>query len=324
MTLPLVASRAGQEPGSTAEARFWRRHALWPGLAFAGLALVFATTGLDESLARAWAFDPVAGRFIGAGPGEWWAKGLLHADGGLLVRVLGGLVLAFWLATFFVDRLKRWRRPAGYLVLSIAVGAGLVGGLKQVTNIDCPWSLAGFGGQNPYVHLFGDRPDQLSLAHCFPGGHSSSGFALFSLYFLLLFRHRRAAKVALFVALLVGGVFAFGQEARGAHFLSHDLWSAALMWFVCLGIFVFGYRGEVWSTPGRDSSRIPGHGGARDPADGQSPVAEIGAARAAVRYARVARTHPGPSGHDAGSGWRGPRRAADRRGSRRGDLRLRP
>ncbi len=238
------------------ETRFWQSHALWPGLLFAALAMVFATTGLDEYLTRAWAFDAVTRQFIGAGPGEWWAKDLLHSDGGLLVRVLGGMVLVFWLATFFVDRLKRWRRPAGYLVLSIAVGAGLVGVLKQTTNVACPWSLAGFGGDRPYVHLFAQRPAGFGMARCFPGGHSSSGFALFSLYFLLAFRHPRAAKMALAAALLLGGVFAFGQEARGAHFLSHDLWSAALMWFVCLAIFAFGYRGNVWSTPIRDSARM--------------------------------------------------------------------
>jgi membrane-associated PAP2 superfamily phosphatase len=114
--------------------------------------------------------------------------------------------------------------------------------------VDCPWSLAEFGGQLPYVHLFADRPDSLPRAQCFPGGHSSSGFALFSLYFLTLGRSRRLARWALGGALLVGGVFAFGQEARGAHFLSHDLWSAALVWFTCVGVYAIGYRGNVWET----------------------------------------------------------------------------
>jgi membrane-associated PAP2 superfamily phosphatase len=98
------------------------------------------------------------------------------------------------------------------------------------------------------VHLFAERPNGLPRARCFPGGHSSSGFALFGLYFLCLKRSRRQALAALALAITIGGLFALGQEARGAHFLSHDIWSAAIVWFACLGVFSLGYRGQVWAT----------------------------------------------------------------------------
>jgi membrane-associated PAP2 superfamily phosphatase len=88
----------------------------------------------------------------------------------MLVRIIAGAVLLGWLASLRWPGLRHSRRPAGFLVLSIAVGAGLVGLLKQVTNVDCPWSLADFGGRLPYVHLFADRPDSLPRAQCFPGG----------------------------------------------------------------------------------------------------------------------------------------------------------
>lgn len=231
------------------QGRLWRTHALWPGLAFIAFATLAAGSGLDEVVARSWAFDPVTRHFIGSGAGEWWAKGLIHSAGGLLVRILGGALFLLWLLSFRIDPLRSWRRPAGFVLLSVALGAGLVGLLKQLTNVDCPWSLAAFGGQMPYVHLFADRPDDLPRAQCFPGGHSSSGFALFALYFLALGRNRRLARWALGGALLVGGLFAFGQEARGAHFLSHDLWSAAIVWFACLAVYTVGYRGDVWVRP---------------------------------------------------------------------------
>lgn len=230
--------------------RFWRNHILWPALVFGLFATVAAATSLDEDFARVWAFSPVTGHFIGAGPGEWWAKGLLHSTGGLLIRVLGGLALLLWALSFRLRPLRDWRRPLGFVVLCAVLGAGAVGLLKQTTNVDCPWSLAEFGGQRPYVHLFADRPDELPLARCFPGGHSSSGFALFALYFLWRGRSRGAARWALALALLVGGVFAFGQEARGAHFLSHDLWSAAVVWYACVAVYVVGYRGSVWEPVG--------------------------------------------------------------------------
>ena len=39
------------------------------------------------------------------------------------------------------------------------------------------------------------------------------------------------------IALAVGIAFSIGQEARGAHFLSHDLASAAIVWFVQLALY---------------------------------------------------------------------------------------
>jgi membrane-associated PAP2 superfamily phosphatase len=149
---------------------------------------------------------------------------------------------------------RRWRGPLGTMALSVLLGVGAVGAMKQVTNVDCPWSLTEFGGERPYVSLFADRPDNLQRGRCFPGAHSSSGFALFACYFAALGRGRWRARLALGVALLVGGGFAAGQEARGAHFLSHDLWSAAIMWFSCLAVHVFRYK---WSREGPRLIRPP-------------------------------------------------------------------
>ena len=45
-------------------------------------------------------------------------------------------------------------------------------------------------------------------------------------------------------AIAVGIAFSIGQEARGAHFLSHDLTSAAIVWFVQLGLYAW-YRRQA-------------------------------------------------------------------------------
>jgi membrane-associated PAP2 superfamily phosphatase len=245
---PLVRDVTRVRPASALlDRRFWLSHGVWPALAFALFATVAMATGFDEGFARAWAFDPVSQHFIGSGAGEWWAKNLIHGAGGRVIRIFGGVVLLVWALSFQIYALRGWRRPAGFVVLSVALSVGAVGLLKQVTNVDCPWSLADFGGLRPYVQLLADRPDFLPRAQCFPGGHSSSGFALFALYFLTLGRSRSLARWSLGVALMVGGVFAFGQEARGAHFLSHDLWSAATAWFACLAVYAFVYRRNVWA-----------------------------------------------------------------------------
>ena len=160
------------------------------------------------------------------------------------------MLLLLWACSFLgIPTLRRWRQPAGFLVLSIALGTGAVALLKETSNVDCPQSLAEFGGQQPYVRLFAEQATLPCPARdASPGGHSSSGFALFGVYCLCLKRSRRQALAALALALTVGGLFAFGQQARGAHFLSHDIWSAAIVWFACLGVFSLGYRGQVWAT----------------------------------------------------------------------------
>ncbi len=227
---------------------FRASHAYLPALAFIAVASAGAFTNLDIWIARAWAFDAAAGRFIGAGPGEWWAKDLVHGTGGAAVRVLGVAAILFWVVSRKRASLIRWRRAAGYVVAAAAASAALVGLLKNISNVDCPRSLDLFGGNRPYVHLFADRPDDLPRARCFPGGHSSSGFALFALYFALRDRNRALALAGLALALSVGSLFAFGQQARGAHFLSHDAWSAAIAWFACLAVYARVYKGRLWDA----------------------------------------------------------------------------
>ena len=203
--------------------------------------MAFQELPIDTYVARHWAYDATVNRWIGHG--RWWADDLLHTDGrdaillviaGLLITIAGGL---FW---------PRWSAARGtaiYLLATIALAWGLVGLLKHVTNVPCPWSLLGFGGERPHVGLFSPRPAGFGPAACFPGAHSASGFALFAFYFAFRDRRPRRARLLLAIATLIGAIFAFGQEARGAHFLSHDVSSAFLAWFVALGTYL------VWRHP---------------------------------------------------------------------------
>ena len=216
--------------------RDWRALVLWPGVAMVAVFAALLSFGLDRPIANALFF--AAGRgWLGAGGGAWWAHDLIHTAGAWLVRSVGIAALAWWLLSFRMTRLASWRREALFVFAGIAASTALVGILKTATNVDCPWDVAGFGGDRPYVTLFGDRPDYLPRAGCFPGAHSASGFALMSLFFALRGRCRRLARWALAAGIAVGLVFSIGQEARGAHFLSHDLASAALTWWVLVALY---------------------------------------------------------------------------------------
>ncbi len=39
------------------------------------------------------------------------------------------------------------------------------------------------------------------------------------------------------IGLVAGLIFGISQQLRGAHFLSHDLWSLTICWLVALGFF---------------------------------------------------------------------------------------
>ncbi|MGH8447380.1 MAG: phosphatase PAP2 family protein, partial [Solimonas sp.] len=112
----------------------------------------------------------------------------------------------------------------------LGLATGSVGLLKHTTNKDCPWSLERYGGDQPYVLLGEAPPEDKKPGHCFPGGHSSGAFGFFGLYFLMVRRRPAWARRTLAGVLFLGFVFAATQWVRGAHFVSHDLWSAAIGW----------------------------------------------------------------------------------------------
>jgi len=205
-------------------------HALRPLVFMVTAFLLAEALGLDRFLAHALFYDDGTGRWLGAGSGSWWARDLLHGAGRWLVRGIAAGALLAWAASFAAPRWRRWRRPAGFVFVAIVLPVALVGALKALSNVDCPWDLSEFGGTRPYVSLLGDRPDYLPTARCFPGAHSSSGFALLCFYFLWCDRRPRLARWALWAGGAIGALFAFGQEARGAHFLSHDLASLVVVW----------------------------------------------------------------------------------------------
>jgi membrane-associated PAP2 superfamily phosphatase len=236
--------------------RDWRALVLWPSVLMVLAFAVLVAGGFDRPVAQALFYGADRG-WLGTGAGDWWAHDLIHSAGRWVVRGVALLALLSWALSFKVARLAPWRREALYVFAGIAAATALVGILKALTNVDCPWDISGFGGDRPYVTLFGDRPDYLPRAQCFPGAHSSSGFALVSLYFALRGRCLRAARWALALGVGVGVVFSIGQQARGAHFLSHDLASAALVWWVLLALY-------AWMLPQRQlqeesRQRIGGH-----------------------------------------------------------------
>ncbi len=215
--------------------------AIWPSMAFVYLFVALQLGGADDFVARFF-YDPVRRAFPLRH--DFWTQQVLHDAGRKVMIGVALVVLAMWLLSLRLKSLQDWRRLFGYMVLSIVTSLVAVNLGKQLTNTDCPWDLTEYGGQRRHFELFQDKPNDLATGRCFPGGHSSGGFALFALFFVGRRRHYHRAWLTLAPAILVGGVFALDQWVRGAHFPSHDLTTAYLCWMVALGTYVWWFRHE--------------------------------------------------------------------------------
>jgi membrane-associated PAP2 superfamily phosphatase len=217
------------------DASFLRLHFWLPLSVGALLMVLFASTDLDRRLERAWAYDAATARFPERG--TIWADDIVHLGGRTAIALVATLCLVGWVRAARAQRSEEARAWA-FSLIALTLSAGIAAGLKQITDVDCPWDLQGFGGDRPFLPLLAARPGWLPVARCFPGAHSASGFALFALYFGFRDTRPRVATRALLAALIVGSVFGLTQQARGAHFLSHDLASAFIVWFTCLGLYL--------------------------------------------------------------------------------------
>ena len=105
-----------------------------------------------------------------------------------------------------------------------------IGMLKQFSTSHCPWDLLRYGGDQPYVRLFEALPAGAVAGQCLPAGHASSALWLLSLAVYWLPARPRMAWAAATFALAFGAAVGYLQQLRGAHFMTHTLWS---IWIAC-------------------------------------------------------------------------------------------
>jgi membrane-associated PAP2 superfamily phosphatase len=214
---------------------FWSWHLLLPLALFLLAVTVCELSGMDLYLADR-LFDFSTG--IWPARNAWWAEWLIHKRGRDLIALIAGGSLLLWLGSFWWGRLHRYRWMALYLALSIGLSTGAVTAGKKLTGRHCPWDLDRYGGTVPHTTLFEGPPPGCKAGNCFPAGHASGGFSIMSGYFVYRDRRRNIARSWLIAGLLLGGIFGYGQMARGAHFLSHNIWTAIVCWLSALVLYL--------------------------------------------------------------------------------------
>jgi len=178
---------------------------------------------------RRWLIDAAA-------PVPWF----LFYQGPKVALILFGLgVLALiagpqrWRGTF---RLQQHRRELAAVFATLALGPSLIGIGKATTNLFCPAEIQRYGGDVPYVKMLECYPETQKpnrRGKCFPAGHASGGFSLFAIAGLA--RTRRGQRFGFAIGLGAGLWMGLYQMFKGAHYLSHTVVTALLVWMVFLG-----------------------------------------------------------------------------------------
>ncbi len=153
----------------------------------------------------------------------------------------------FVLATTVFRPNRLLRQSALFVFISMLLSTGLVALIKSYSLIHCPYELLVYGGEFAQVGVLDFlSPAQMPVQEagkCWPSGHASGGFSLLALYFSAMIYRQEYRIPALVFALAIGFIFTVSQTVRGAHFLSHGLWSLLMVWLVNELLYL------VWINP---------------------------------------------------------------------------
>ncbi|MBO3672534.1 phosphatase PAP2 family protein [Acinetobacter soli] len=167
---------------------------------------------------------------------NWYLAKLNHV---IVKNIIIGVYAVFfvlWLASFKMTRLAAQRWQYGYMFWVSMLCTSIVGILKSQSSHACPWNMTHPAAQG-FVWDF-----SATHGHCFPGGHASTGFALMTGYFVYRATHHRRALFYLFAGLILGFAMGWAQMMRGAHFLSHNLWTGWWAWSINCLIYLWAAR----------------------------------------------------------------------------------
>jgi membrane-associated PAP2 superfamily phosphatase len=199
-------------------------------LACGALFIIWAgnDTDIDVTLADAM-YDRAGAHF------PWRHAWLADVASHRYLKVMLGLLGS---AAVLLAAYDRWRPIASwnewgrqrlrFVASSAMLIPAVIGLLKRSSMSHCPWDLAMYGGTETYVRLLERALPDVAAGHCLPAGHVSTALWLPSLaVFCLPSRVPGAAAILFLFAFAVGWL----QQLRGAHFLTHTLWS---VWWAAL------------------------------------------------------------------------------------------
>lgn len=145
-------------------------------------------------------------------------------------------LLAFILIAMAFHEIRKGKTGLTYRHLSVGVLGSILIPLsaqilKNLTGMECPWSLDLYGGSLTHQPLALALTAPKGAGRCFPAGHSTGGFYLFAWAFMWTGINRQKTIFLAILGIIAGLLMGLTRIAQGAHFVSHVLWSA---WFSVL------------------------------------------------------------------------------------------
>jgi len=210
------------------------------------LAVIYPQTNLDV-----WLIQPFydAHALVFPLKNDSFLENVMHKGLKNLMIVVSLMMLALWVFGLKIwsflsknQNASHWSNAYHHQFLwvfvAMVVSTSAISVLKRLSIHSCPWDLLAYGGTEPWIPLFGNLPLGAELGHCFPGGHASGGFALIAFYFGFRDSLANLAKAGLILAVIFGFAMGWGQMMRGAHFMSHNLWTAWIVWMLVLAQYL--------------------------------------------------------------------------------------
>lgn len=145
----------------------------------------------------------------------------------------------------------RHRRDTLFIVLAFAASTGAIHYLKSHTSVYCPVETALYGGE----HLRMEWYRNFSLwsspgeGRCWPGGHASSAFSLFALYFVARRYGWWYSTLLLEGIIVLGMVYGTTRVLQGWHYMSHTLWAGITVWLVTFAVAAMFYTKAQLQQP---------------------------------------------------------------------------
>lgn len=200
----------------------------WLTLALFAVIVAWDLSGLDLVMAR-WFGSPTGFALRD----HWlWSK-VLHQGARRVAWALQlVLLLAIWWPFGVLRKLSRRERATMFITAMLILL--VVSSFKNLNTTSCPWDLAEFGGSARYVSHWSWGLNDGGVGRCFPAGHASAAFCFLPGYFWLREKAPRQARVWLIATLIAAMTIGLAQQVRGAHYLSHTLWTGWVSWVVTL------------------------------------------------------------------------------------------